>query len=434
MDALNSAVQFPGLANAWTMPIRARIDMLSTGIKTPVGIKVAGPDLTELERIATQVEAVMRTVPGTVSAYAERVMGGNYIEFDIRRDELARYGLTVGEVQDVLAAALGGMPVTTTVEGQERYAITLRYDRDFRSDLEALRHDIVIPTPSGAQVPLGHLADLRIVSAPMTIKSESAVPNVWVYVDIRGVDVGTYVQNAQRIVDEAIAAGVIRLPDGYNLLWSGQYEYMLRAKKTLWLVVPATLLIVAVLIYLSTRSWIKAAIVLLAVPFSLVGAFWMIYLLGYNLSVAVWVGLIALAGLDAETGVVMLLYLDLAYERWRREGKLTSLDALKEAIYNGAVKRIRPKIMTAATTFIALVPILWSTGTGADVMKRIAAPMVGGVVTSVLLELSAASSTFSHPALTTFAEQTEPGLAQRHLGSVIACGGQSSSREPGTSA
>ncbi len=387
VDALNAAIQFPGLANAWTMPIRTRIDMLSTGIKTPVGIKVAGPDLRELERIATQLEAVMRTVPGTVSAYAERVMSGNYIEFDIRRDQIARYGLSVGDVQDVLAVALGGMPITTTVEGLERYAITLRYDRDFRSNLEALRNDVVIPTPTGAHVPLGQLADLRVVSAPMSIKSESAVPNAWVYVDIRGVDVGTYVQTAQRIVDEAIASGVIQVPDGYNIFWSGQYEYMLRAKKTMWLVVPVTLLLVALLIYLSTRSWIKTAIVLLAVPFSLVGAFWMIYLLGYNLSVAVWIGLIALAGLDAETGVVMLLYLDLAYEKWKKEGKLTSHNALKEAIYHGAVKRIRPKIMTAATTLIALVPILWSTGTGADVMKRIAAPMVGGVITSVLMEL-----------------------------------------------
>jgi Cu(I)/Ag(I) efflux system membrane protein CusA/SilA len=387
VDALNNAVQFPGLANAWTMPIKTRIDMLSTGIKTPVGIKVAGPDLAELERIATQVEAVMRTVPGTTSAYAERVMGGSYIEFDLRRDEIARYGLTVGDVQDVLAVALGGMPIATTVEGLERYDITLRYDRDFRSNLDALRNDIVIPTMTGAQVPLGQLADLRVVSAPMAIKSESAVPNAWVYVDIRGVDVGTYVKDARRIVDEAIAAGTIRLPDGYNLFWSGQYEYMLRAKQRLMMVVPITLLIVAVLIYLSTRSWIKTGIVLLAVPFSLVGAFWLLHLLGYNLSVAVWVGLIALAGLDAETGVVMLLYLDLAYEKWTKEGKMRNKGDLADAIYHGAVKRIRPKTMTAATTFIALCPILWSSGTGADVMKRIAAPMVGGVITSTLMEL-----------------------------------------------
>jgi Cu(I)/Ag(I) efflux system membrane protein CusA/SilA len=387
VDALNNAIQFPGLANAWTMPIKTRIDMLSTGIKTPVGIKVAGPDLAELERIATEIEAVMRTVPGTASAYAERVMGGTYIEFDIRRDEIARYGLTVADVQDVLAVALGGMPVATTVEGLERYDITLRYDRDFRSNLEALRDDIVIPTMMGAQIPLGQLADLRVVNGPMAIKSESAVPNAWVYVDIRGVDVGTYVKDAQRIVDEAVTAGTIRLPDGYNVFWSGQYEYMMRAKQRLMMVVPITLIIVAVLIYLSTRSWVKTAIVLLAVPFSLVGAFWLIYLLDYNMSVAVWIGLIALAGLDAETGVVMLLYLDLAFEKWKREGKLGDLVGLRDAIHHGAVKRIRPKIMTAATTFIALVPILWSTGTGADVMRRIATPMVGGVITSTLLEL-----------------------------------------------
>jgi len=387
VDALNEVVQFPGLANAWTMPIKTRIDMLSTGIKTPVGIKVAGSDLAELERIATEVEAVMRTVPGTTSAYAERVMGGNYIEFDLRREEIARYGLTVGDVQDVLAVALGGMPVTTTVEGLERYAITLRYDRDFRSNLDALRNDIVIPTTAGAQIPLGQLADLRVVRGPMAVKSEAAVPNAWVYVDIRGVDVGTYVKQAKRIVDNALGTGKISLPDGYNLFWSGQYEYMLRAKERLLVVVPITLLIVSLLIYISTRSWVKTCIVLLAVPFSAVGAFWLIYLMDYNLSVAVWIGLIALAGLDAETGVVMLLYLDLAYAKWKKDGNMRSEANLREAIYEGAVKRIRPKIMTVATTFIALVPILWSTGTGADVMKRIATPMVGGVFTSTLLEL-----------------------------------------------
>jgi len=387
VDALNNAIQFPGLANAWTMPIKTRIDMLSTGIKTPVGIKVAGPDLAELERIATEIEAVMRTVPGTTSAYAERIMGGTYIEFALRREEIARYGLTVGDVQDVLAVALGGMPITTTVEGLERYDITLRYDRDFRSNLDSLRNDIVIPTPTGAQIPLGQLADLHVVNGPMGIKSEAAVPNAWVYVDLRGVDVGTYVKSAKRIVNDALAAGTIRMPEGYNLFWSGQYEYMIRAKQRLLVVVPITLLLVAMLIYISTRSWVKTAIVLLAVPFSAVGAFWLIYLLDYNLSVAVWIGLIALAGLDAETGVVMLLYLDLAYEKWKKEGKLGNLAGLRDAIYHGAVKRIRPKIMTVATTFIALVPILWSTGTGADVMKRIATPMVGGVFTSTLLEL-----------------------------------------------
>jgi Cu(I)/Ag(I) efflux system membrane protein CusA/SilA len=387
VDALNDAVQFPGLANAWTMPIKTRIDMLSTGIKTPVGIKVAGPDLAELERIATQIEAVIRTVPGTASAYAERVMGGTYIEFEINRAAIARYGLTVGDVQDVLAVALGGMPIATTVEGLERYTINLRYDRDFRSNLDALKHDIVIPTPSGAQVPLGELADLRIVSAPMAIKSEAAVPNAWIYVDIRDVDVGTYVANAKRVIDEAIARGAIQLPTGYNVFWSGQYEYMLRAKERLSVVVPLTLLIIVLIIYLNTKSPTKTAIVLLAVPFSLVGAFWMIHLSGYNLSVAVWVGLIALAGLDAETGVVMLLYLDLAFEEWQKRGLLTNLAGLRDAIYHGAVKRVRPKAMTAAVIIAGLLPILWSHGTGADVMKRIATPMVGGVVTSTLMEL-----------------------------------------------
>ncbi|MCP5527587.1 MAG: efflux RND transporter permease subunit [Verrucomicrobiales bacterium] len=387
VDALNDAVQFPGLANAWTMPIKTRIDMLSTGIKTPVGIKVAGPDLAELERIGTELEAVMRTVPGAASAYADRILGGAYIEFDIRREAIARYGLTVADVQDVLAVALGGRTIATTVEGLERYDITLRYDRDFRSNLDALRHDVVIPTPTGAQVPLGQLADLRVVNGPMAIKSEAASPNAWVYVDIRGVDVGTFVARAQRAVAAAVADGSIRLPDGYTVFWSGQYEYMLRAKQRLLLVVPVTLLIVSLLIYLSTQSWVKTLIVLLAVPFSLVGAFWLIHLLGYHLSVAVWIGLIALAGLDAETGVVMLLYLDLAFEQRRQAGGMTHEADLIEAIHEGAAKRIRPKVMTVATTFFALVPVMWSTGAGADVMKRIATPMVGGVFTSTLLEL-----------------------------------------------
>jgi len=387
VDALNNAVQIPGLNNAWTMPIKTRIDMLSTGIKTPVGIKVAGPDLRELERIGAEIEAVVRTVPGTTSAYAERVMGGRYIEFEIDRDEIARYGLTVGDVQDVLAVALGGMPLTTTVEGLERYTVNLRYDRDFRSDLRALREDIVVPTPTGAQIPLGQLASLKVVDAPMSIKSEGAVPNAWIYVDIRGIDVGTYVQNAMRTVNEAIAKGTIKLPAGYNVFWSGQYEYMLRAKQRLMIVVPLTLLIIILIIYLSTRSLIKTAIVMLAVPFSLVGAFWVIHLLDYNLSVAVWVGIIALAGLDAETGVVMLLYLDLAYDEWRKKGLLTNLTGLRDAIYHGAVKRVRPKAMTACVIIAGLMPIMWSHGTGADVMKRIAVPMIGGVITSTLMEL-----------------------------------------------
>ena len=384
--AMNAAVQIPGLNNAWTMPIKTRTDMLATGIKTPVGIKVAGPDLAELERIASEVEAVVKTVPGTVSAFAERTMGGNYIEFTIDRIAIARYGLTVGDVQDVLSVALGGMPLTTTVEGLERYGVNLRYSRDFRENLGALR-DISVPTPTGAQVPLGQLAKITTVRAPMGIKSEGAVPNAWIYVDVKGIDVGTYVQSAMRVVNDAVAKGQINLPSGYNIFWSGQYEYMQRAKARLMMVVPLTLLIIMLIIYLNTRSAIKTAIVMLAIPFSLVGAFAAIHWLGYNMSVAVWVGIIALAGLDAETGVVMLLYLDLAYEQWIKNGQMRNVTDLRDAIYHGAVKRVRPKAMTACVIIGGLAPILWSHGAGADVMKRIATPMMGGVVTSTLMEL-----------------------------------------------
>jgi len=386
VTAMNAAIQIPGLNNAWTMPIKTRIDMLATGIKTPVGIKVAGANLAELERVASEVEAVIREVPNTSSVFAERVMGGNYIEFNINRDEISRYGLRVGDVQEVLEVALGGMPLTTTVEGLERYTVNLRYDRDFRENLEALR-EIIVPTPTGAQVPLGQLAEVKTVRAPMGIKSENAVPNAWIYVDVKGIDIGTYVQMAQRALNEAIARGTVKLPSGYNIFWSGQYEYMLRAQQRLAIVIPLTLLIIILIIYLNTKSAIKTAIVMLAVPFSLVGAFWILYLLGYNLSVAVWVGIIALAGLDAETGVVMLLYLDLAYEQWIKDRKMRNVTDLRDAIYHGAVKRVRPKAMTATVIVAGLLPILWSHGAGADVMKRIATPMIGGVVTSTLMEL-----------------------------------------------
>lgn len=387
ISALNAAIQIPGLNNAWTMPIRTRIDMLATGIKTPVGIKVSGGSLPELERIASEIEAVVKTVPGTASVFAERVMGGNYIEFHIDRDAIARYSLTMGAVQDVLEVALGGMPLTTTVEGLERYTVNLRYDRDFRENLDALR-EIIVPTPTGAQIPLGQLAKLELVRAPMGIKSEGAVPNAWVYVDVKDIDVGTYVQMCQKAVNEAIARQSIKLPSGFNIFWSGQYEYMIRAEQRLMIVVPLTLLLIVLIIYLNTRSVIKTSIVLLAVPFSLVGAFWMLYLFGYNLSVAVWVGLIALAGLDAETGVVMLLYLDLAYDDAQKKNQMRNLTDLRDAIYHGAVKRVRPKAMTAAVIIAGLMPILWSHGAGADIMKRIATPMIGGVVTSTVMELA----------------------------------------------
>ena len=386
IEAMNAAIQFPGLNNAWTMPIKTRIDMLATGIKTPVGIKVAGPNLAELERIASQIEPVVRQVPGTSSVFAERVMGGNYIEFNINREEIARYGLALGDVQEVLEVALGGMPLTTTVEGLERYSINLRYDRDFRENLEALR-EIVVPTPSGAQIPLGQLATLNVVRAPMGIKSEGAVPKAWIYVDVKGIDIGTYVKMAQRAVNEAIASKRISMPTGYNVFWSGQYEYMQRAQQRLMIVVPVTLLIIVLIIYLNTRSFVSTAIIMLSVPLALVGSFWLLYLDGYNLSVAVWIGLIALAGVSAETGVVMLLYLDLAYDQWKREGKMRTAAELRDAIYHGAVKRVRPKAMTAAVIIGGLVPILWSHGAGADVMKRIATPMIGGIVTSTIMEL-----------------------------------------------
>jgi Cu(I)/Ag(I) efflux system membrane protein CusA/SilA len=385
-EAMNASIQFPGLNNAWTMPIKTRIDMLATGIKTPVGIKVAGPNLVELERIASQIETVVRQVPGTSSVFAERVMGGNYIEFNINRDEIARYGLALGDVQEVLEVALGGMPLTTTVEGLERYSVNLRYDRDFRENLEALR-EIIVPTPSGAQIPLGQLAKLNVVRAPMGVKSEGAIPNAWIYVDVKGIDIGTYVKIAQRAVNEAIASKRVSMPSGYNIFWSGQYEYMQRAQQRLMIVVPITLLIIILIIYLNTRSLVATAIIMLSVPLALVGSFWLLYLDGYNLSVAVWIGLIALAGVSAETGVVMLLYLDLAYNQWQREGKMRNAADLRDAIYHGAVKRVRPKAMTAAVIIGGLVPILWSHGAGADVMKRIATPMIGGIVTSTIMEL-----------------------------------------------
>ena len=384
--ALDAAVRFPGVTNAWTMPIKTRTDMLSTGIKTPVGIKISGADLTVLQRIGEEVESVVRRVPGTLSAYAERVVGGNYVNFTIDREAIARYALTVGDVQDVISSAIGGMNVSTTVEGLERYPINLRYPRELRDNLDLLRA-IVVPTPMGQHIPLGQLASLELVKGPPGIKSENSRPNTWIYVDIRDVDVGTYVVRAQAAVADAIRSGEIDLPAGYNVVWSGQYEYMLRAQQRLRVVLPVTLLIIVVILYLNTGSLAKTGIVLLAVPFSLVGAIWLIWILDYNMSIAVWVGIIALAGLDAETGVVMLLYLEIAHERWVKRGAMRTLGDLREAIHHGAVQRLRPKTMTVAVILAGLMPIMWSHGTGADVMKRIAVPMVGGVVTSFVLEL-----------------------------------------------
>jgi len=387
IDALDRTVRIPGLTNAWTMPIRTRIDMLATGIKTPVGLKVCGSDPAQLEKLAIALENIIRQIPGTASVFAERIMGGNYLNIVPDRDAIARYGLTINDMQTVLEAAAGGTVTTNTVEGLERYSVLLRYDRDFREDLDALRN-IMIPTPRGAQIPLEQLAKIELTRGPMSIKSEAAVPNAWIYIDVRDTDLGTYVKNAQRTVRDAIASGTIKVPDGVSLVWSGQFEYLQRAQERLAVVIPLTLLIIILILYFNTGSLIKTGIVLLAVPFSLVGAFWLLYLCGYHLSVAVWIGLIALAGLDAETGVVMLLYLDLAYGKRLAAKTMHTTEDLKEAIHAGAVQRVRPKIMTATVIIAGLLPIMWSHGAGADVMKRIAAPMIGGVVTSVLLELA----------------------------------------------
>jgi Cu(I)/Ag(I) efflux system membrane protein CusA/SilA len=381
IERLNSAIMFPGLTNAWTMPIKTRIDMLSTGIKTPVGIKVMGNDLATLSRIGEQIEGVVRTLPGTLSAISERAVGGNYLDVTIDRAKAARYGINVGVIQEIIQTAVGGMAITETVEGLERYSVNVRYDRDFRSDPDALLR-VLVPAPAGRQIPLAQLATLTVSHGPDAIKSENGRRTVWVYVDIKDMDVGTYVAEARKAVEAQI-----KLPPGTNIIWSGQFEYMEKARERLLVIIPLTILIIFVIIYLSTKSLIKTGIVFLAVPFSLVGAFWLLYLLDYHLSIAVWVGIIALAGLDAETGVVMLLYLDLAHKLWGDQGRMRTCGDLVQAIHHGAVKRIRPKVMTIAVIIAGLLPIMWSHGAGADVMKRIAAPMVGGVVTSGIMEL-----------------------------------------------
>jgi Cu(I)/Ag(I) efflux system membrane protein CusA/SilA len=396
-DEMNDALSIPGVANSFTMPIKARIDMLATGIRTPVGIKILGPDLEEIEKIGLALEHHIKDIPGTRSVYAERVTTGYYLDIAVRKDEAARYGLTVDDVGEVIQAAIGGMNLTTTVEGRARYPVNVRYPRELRNDVEKLKRVLVpvmmpnrpvvaagaaMAAPSEApQVPLGQVADFRIVKGPTAIKSEEGLLTSYVFVDISGRDMGGYVEEAKK------KAATLKIPEGYRLEWSGEYEYLLKTHERLKIVIPLTLLIIFVLIYLNTQSTIKTMIVLLAVPFSLVGSFWLLYFLNYNMSIAVWVGIIALAGLDAETGVVMLLYLDLAYEKWKKEGRMANADDLKEAIMFGAVKRIRPKIMTVSVILAGLIPIMFSHGTGADIMKRIAAPMVGGVITSTILEL-----------------------------------------------
>jgi len=382
---INEVMQIPGVTNAWTMPIKTRIDMLSTGIKTPVGIKVMGPDLATLSEIAASISRVVRTAEGTgpytVSAFPEKTVGGNYLDIRINREAIARYGLLVADVQDVIMSATGGMNIGSTVEGLQRYPISVRYPHELRDNVTALGRTLVA-TPAGAQVPLAQLARIEIHKGPPMIKSENAVLTSWVYVDITGLDVGTYVKNAQR----AVAAGV-KLPPGYTVVWSGQYEYMEAARKRLEVAVPLAAVAIILLLYLATSSWLRVGIVVLAVPFSLIGATWLLYLLGYNLSLAVWVGVIALAGLDAETGLVMLLYLDHSYERFHAEGRMRNDRDLWHAVHDGAVQRIRPKMMTVMVVFMGLVPLLWGVGAGADTMRRLAAPMIGGLATSFVMEL-----------------------------------------------
>jgi Cu(I)/Ag(I) efflux system membrane protein CusA/SilA len=381
-------VKFPGMANIWWMPVQTRTEMLATGMRSNLGIKVFGPDLAAIEEIAVGIEQALLDTPGTRSVFAERVTGGYYVDFDIKREAAARYGLTVGDVQDVIETAIGGKNIAQTVEGRERYPINVRYARELRDDPEALSR-VLVATKSGAQIPISQVADIRHTTGPPMIRSEDGKLVGFVFVDTDR-PIAAYVAEAKGVVADRVA-----LPPGIRIAWVGQFKYFERARERLKTVVPITLLLVFMLLYLNTRSLVETGIVLLAVPFSLIGAVWLLYLLDYNMSVAVWVGLIALAGLDAETGVVMLLYLTLAHRRRMKAGLLRSAADLREAIVDGAAGRVRPKLMTVLTTMVGLTPVLWASGAGADVMRRIAAPMVGGLVTSFLLELTVYPAIFA---------------------------------------
>src|SRR5205809_1328249 len=365
------------------MPMQTRTEMLTSGCRSVLGVKVFGPDLGEIQKLAVQIERELADVPNTRSAFAERTVGGYFLDFDVNREAAARYGLKVGDVNDIVESAIGGKNITTTVEGRERYSVNTRYARDFRQDIDALKR-VLVPTPTGAQVPISLLTDIRYKTGPPEVRSEDGKPVGFVFVDITSSDIGGYVRAAsQRIAQR------IQFPAGYYIQWAGQFQYLQEALQRLKVVIPFTLLIIFVLIYISTRSVIRTLIVLLSVPFSLIGAFWLLWLLGYNMSVAVWVGLIALAGIDAETGVVMLLYLDHAWDKFKAEGRMNSMRDLHDAVIEGAVGRVRQKVMTVCAILFGLLPIMWSPAlqAGADVMKRIATPMIGGVVTSALLEL-----------------------------------------------
>ena len=384
---MDQALQFPGIANAWTMPIKARIDMLSTGIRTPIGVKVFGKDLAELERLAREIEAVVKRVPGTSSAYAERISGGYYLNIEPERAQLARYGLTVGDLQDVIGSALGGETLTTTVEGRERFAVTLRYPRELRSDPQQIAREVLVTTANGAMIPLGQLARIEIAQGAPAIRTENALLSAYIFVDIRERDIGGYVADARQAVAEQV-----KFPPGYYATWSGQFESMQRAGEKMKLLIPLTLLIIFLLLYLNFRRLSETLIVMLSVPFALVGGVWLMWALGYHLSVAVAVGFIALAGVAAETGVVMLIYLDRAWEeqkaRRRADGGEPGLADLYAAVMEGAVERVRPKMMTVVAIMAGLLPIMWGSGTGSEVMRRIAAPMVGGMLSSTLLTLA----------------------------------------------
>jgi len=398
MGEMDAAIKFPGLANAWTMPIKTRIDMLSTGIKTPIGIKVSGPDLNVLEQVASDIEQAVKTLPDTLSAFGDKAAGGYYLDFDIHREEASRYGLTVGDVQEIIQSAIGGMNVTQTVEGLERYPVNLRYPRELRDNLDSLGQ-VLVPTPTGAQIPLSLVADLKLRRGPPSIKSENSRPNAWVYVDIKSSDIGGYVAQAK-----AVVASRVVIPAGYNLVWSGQFEYMERAAQRLRIVIPATLLLIFLLLYFNFRNITAPLVVMISIPFGLIGGFWLIYMLGYNLSIAVAVGFIALAGVAAEIGVLVMTFIDQEIEKQRQikasseasghgagmdrgmpsEAHLTAAEIMS-AVQSGTSERVRPIAMTATAIIAGLLPIMWGSGTGSEVMQRIAAPMVGGMVTVTIL-------------------------------------------------
>ncbi|MDH4041889.1 MAG: efflux RND transporter permease subunit, partial [Gammaproteobacteria bacterium] len=378
---LDSLVKFPGVTNAWVMPIKTRIDMLATGIKTPVGIKVAGPSLVTIQHIGQQLERILADVPGTASVYSERVAGGRYIKVDIDRRRAARFGLNIADVQQVVATAIGGMDITQTVEGRERYPVNIRYPQSYRNSPEQLAL-LPVVTPAGQRIALGDVAAVYIEDGPPGIKSENARLNGWTYVDIDGVDVGSYVERAR-----AVVAGKLELPPGYSLVWSGQYEYMERAKARLAYVVPLTLAIIVVLLYLNFRNFSQVLILIGTLPLALVGSVWLMYLLDYSFSIAVGVGIIALAGVAVETGVIMLVYLDQGWQRLLEQGGEATDEELERAVWQGAGLRVRPVLMTATATIVGLLPILWASGTGSEVMSRLAAPMVGGMLSAVLLTL-----------------------------------------------